>query len=177
MTEPGSRTGAARDVPPPRPVRTSGVEPEETTALARAARAVADAVGGLLGAAPGPVVPEGPDAPSARAGLKNVVGALAAAAVAWRGRRDEAAGPATAPADGGSRSPGVFLSDLLSTAAPRLPIRDRARLHADYPGATDEEIAEALVVRYGRLTAAVGAATGGVAAGPGVAAPAPAAPP
>jgi hypothetical protein len=167
VTDGTSRTGAARDVPPPRPVRaptsgpTSGpaAEPEETTPLARAARAVADAVGGLLGTTPGSG--SATDAPSASAasGLKDVLGAVAGAASAWRERRESATGP-----DAGSRSPGAFLGDLLSAAAPRLPIRDRDRLRAAYPGLDDAEIAEALIARSARLTAAVGAATGGIAA-------------
>ena len=163
MTEPGSRTGAARDVPPPRPVRAPAVEPEETTPFTRAARAVADAVGGLLGTSPESGTPGADEAPSATAGLKDVLGALAGAAAAWRERRE--AGAATTPADdGGARTPGAFLGDLLAAAAPRLPIRDRDRLRAAYPGATDEEIADALVARSARLTAGIGAATGGLTA-------------
>jgi hypothetical protein len=57
-----------------------------------------------------------------------------------------------------------MLTDLLDAAAPGLPIRDRARLQAAYPGATEQEIADALVSRAARLTAGVGAATGGLAA-------------
>jgi hypothetical protein len=45
-----------------------------------------------------------------------------------------------------------------------LPIRNAARLRAAHPGASDEEIADALVARAARLTSAVGAATGGLAA-------------
>jgi len=159
MTDPDSRTGAARDVPPPRPVRASTTEPEETTPLSRAARALADAVGGLLGGAPGTTG----DAPAASAasGLKDVLGAVAGAASAWRERREAATAPGP---DAGSRTPGAFLGELLSAAVPRLPIRDRDRLHAAYPGLDDAEIAEALIARSARLTAAVGAATGGMAA-------------
>jgi hypothetical protein len=159
MTESGSRTGAARDVPPPRPVPASAVEAEETTPLARAARAVADAVGGLLGTSS-----RGDDAPSAASGLKDVLGALAGAAAAWRERREAGGGTTTGADGGGSRSPGAFLGDLLSAAAPRLPIRDRDRLLAAYPGASDDEIADALVARSARLTAGIGAATGGLSA-------------
>jgi len=158
VSDGNARTGAARDVPPPRPVRASTAEPEETTPLARAARAVADAVGGLLGGTPGTG-----DAPSASAasGLKDVLGAVAGAASAWRERREAATAPGP---DAGSRTPGAFLGELLSAAVPRLPIRDRDRLHAAYPGLDDAEIAEALIARSARLTAAVGAATGGMAA-------------
>jgi hypothetical protein len=145
-------------------VSASAIEPEEATPFTRAARAVADAVGGLLGSAPGPSAPGADDAPSAAGGLKDVLGAVAGAAAAWRERREAGVGTETGPADGGSRSPGAFLGDLLSAAAPRLPIRDRARLRAAYPGLRDDEIAEALVARSARLTAAIGAATGGIAA-------------
>ena len=55
MTEDGSRTGAARDVPPPRPVApAASAGPVEETGLGRAGRAVADAVAGLMGAAARP---------------------------------------------------------------------------------------------------------------------------
>jgi hypothetical protein len=57
------------------------------------------------------------------------------------------------------------LGDLLAAAAPRLPIRDADRLRRAYPGATEAEIAEALVGRAGRLTAGIGAAVGGLSAG------------
>ncbi|MFP5372827.1 MAG: hypothetical protein ACLGI3_19060, partial [Actinomycetes bacterium] len=55
MSEDGRRTGAPRDVPPPRPVtvRTQPV-PVEDTGLGQAARALAEAVAGLLGGSPGP---------------------------------------------------------------------------------------------------------------------------
>jgi hypothetical protein len=56
------------------------------------------------------------------------------------------------------------LGDVLAAAAPRLPIRDRERLREAYPGASDEEIGDALVARAGRLTAGIGAATGGLSA-------------
>jgi hypothetical protein len=59
---------------------------------------------------------------------------------------------------------GSLLTDLLDAAAPRLPIRDRARLQEAYPGATEQEIAAALTARAARLTAGIGAATGGLAA-------------
>jgi hypothetical protein len=66
--------------------------------------------------------------------------------------------------DTAGRSPGAFLGDLLAAAGPRLTIRDAARLRQAHPGATDDEIAQALVARAGRLTAAIGAATGGLSA-------------
>jgi hypothetical protein len=56
------------------------------------------------------------------------------------------------------------LGDVLAAAAPRLPIRDRERLRLAHPGLSDEEIGDALVARAARLTAAIGAATGGLSA-------------
>src|SRR3954470_11819842 len=120
MTEEHPRTGAARDVPPPRPVRAPAAapEPDETPPLGRAARAVADAVGGLLGTSGDDAsAPRAADAPSAAAGLKDVLGAAAGAAAAWRGRREEGAPTATPSQNGqgaGERSPGAFLGDLLA---------------------------------------------------------------
>src|SRR4051812_6772599 len=100
MTEEHPRTGAARDVPPPRPVRApaAAAEPDDSTPLGRAARAVADAVGGLLGTSGnGATPPRADDAPSGPAGLKDVLGAVAGAAAAWRERREAGAPPPTAP--------------------------------------------------------------------------------
>jgi hypothetical protein len=176
MGEHGPLTGAARDVPPPRPV-TVVAEAEPTDdggPLGRAARSVADAVAGLVGGAGGRAT-TAPDEPaggrwSAAAGLGDVVGAVVGALGAAWGRRDgedaRDSGPAPepdAPANA-RRSPGALLGDLLAAAAPRLPVRDRAALRRAFPGASDDEIADALVARAARLTAAIGAATGGIAA-------------
>jgi hypothetical protein len=144
----------------------------EETGLARAARAVADAVTGLVGgrgddpdtagsAASGPR--------SAAAGLRDVVGAVAGAVGAAVGRGNGAtgtpvgdAGPAAG--EGQPWSPGAVLGELLSAAAPRLPIRDAARLRESYPGLSDARIADLLVARAARLTSGIGAATGGLTA-------------
>ncbi len=173
MTDSSARTAAPRDVPPPRPVPPEPA-PVEETGLGRAARAVAEAVSGLVGGAePAPAATAGetPDRP-ARSGLRDVLGAVAGAVgAAVAGGRDAAGaaspGPAAAAgaASGGpGRSSGTALGDLLAAAAPRLPIRDAARIRAAHPGATDAEIADALVARAARLTAGVGAATGGLSA-------------
>ena len=163
MTEHGSRTGAVRDVPPPRPVPPAvSAAPVEDSRLGRAARAVADAVAGLVGAPlDGSASADGRR--SAAAGLKDVVGAVAGAVAGAfaPGREDESA---AAPGAGTDRSPGAALGDLLAAAAPRLPIRDGARLRQAHPGASDAEIAEALVARSARVTSAIGAAAGGLAA-------------
>jgi hypothetical protein len=92
--------------------------------------------------------------------------AAAVAAAARSAARPSGPGQAgDADDDGpGSRASGGKLSDLLGAAAPRLPIRDRERLRRAHPGASDGEIADALVARATRLTGAIGAATGGLAA-------------
>ncbi len=182
MTGSSGRTGAPRDVPPPRPVQRpadpgpaedAGTWPDPDTGLGRAARVLAEAVSGLLGGADD--APAGATTGTTTGGagrstaglLRDVVGALAAAAA----RRTDAPGdrPAagstagdTAGDDG--RGTGRLLGELLATAAPRLPVRDAARLRAAHPGLSDEEIADALTTRASRLTAAVGAATGGLSA-------------
>ena len=55
--------------------------------------------------------------------------ALAGAAGAWRDRRETGAA-APPPGDEGARTPGAFLGDLLSAAAPRLPMPHTSRLRA-----------------------------------------------
>jgi hypothetical protein len=137
--------------------------------LGPAARALAEAVAGLLGRD----TPAGQGGSATRAAaaarvasgvLADVIAAVAAAA------RSAAKPSGTGPAqevDGGSpgsQASGGMLSDLLDAAAPRLPIRDRERLRRAHPGASDGEIADALVARAAKLTGAIGAATGGLAA-------------
>jgi hypothetical protein len=174
MTEYRERTGPVRDVPPPRPVAPAAgrtPDPAEEGPFTRAGRLLADAVAGLLG---GPAGGAGaaPDAGRRPAGatLRDVVAAVAAAAAsrAGNGSRPDGAGrPAAAPtADGrdAGRAPAAVLGDLLSAAAPLLPIRDARRLRETHPGATDEEIADALVERAAKLTSGIGAATGGLSA-------------
>lgn len=173
MSDDGPRTAAARDVPPPRPVPSPPV-PVEETGLARAARAVAEAVAGLVAGRSGdPAPPEAPppgtDQPrSAMAGLRDVVGAVAGTVgAALGGDRERTPGEQSPPAaagEGRDRNPAALLGDLLAAAAPRLPIRDAARLRQAYPGASDGEIADALTARAARLTSGIGAATGGLSA-------------
>ena len=160
-----------RDVPPTRPVG-EPVEGEVVggdTGLGQAARALADAVAGLLGRD----APAGPAAGSTRtaAGAKAAGGVLAdviaAVAAAARSAADPGgAGGQGRPSAGAARgfAPGGLLTDLLDAAAPRLPIRDGDKLRRAHPGASDTEIADALVARAARLTGAIGAATGGLAA-------------
>lgn len=165
MSEDRSRTAPARDVPEPRPVTPAA--PDEG-GLGRAARSLADAVTGLLGTvreADGTEQVRGAGR-SAAAGLRDVVGAVASAVGAARSGRDGAdpAAARSSAAPRGERAPGAVLGDLLAAAAPRLPIRDGAALRRTYPGATDAEIADALVARAARLTTGIGAATGGLSA-------------
>jgi hypothetical protein len=168
MTENGFRTGAPRDVPPPRPVAAPVADARlEDSGAARAARAVAEAVGGLLGSGSPSGSPVAADRRRAAAtGLRDVLGAVAGAvAGAFAPGRDGDASPApAADAPAADRSPGAVLGDLLAAVAPRLPIRDAGRLRAVYPGASDDEIADALVARAARLTSGIGAATGGLSA-------------
>jgi hypothetical protein len=174
MTEHGSRTGPPRDVPPPRPVHAGG-EPVEgevvggDAGLGAAARALADAVAGLLGRDT-PAGQSGGQASEARSapGARGAAGVLAdvVSAVAGAVRSDRSTDAGSAAGAGSSRgwAPGGLLTDLLDAAAPRLPIRDRERLRRAYPGASDAEIADALIARAARLTSGIGAAIGGLAA-------------
>jgi hypothetical protein len=168
MTQHGSPIGAPRDVPPPRPVD-EPVEGEVVggdTGLGAAARSVADAVAGLLGRE----TPTGQagGARRATAGARAATGVLADVAAAVAAAARDAARPSDArrtdAGGGGDRPSGGLLGDLLDAAAPRLPVRDRDRLRRAHPGASDGEIADALVARAARLTGAIGAATGGLAA-------------
>jgi len=166
MNDDGPRTGAVRDVPPPRPVGSAPV-PVEESGLARAARAVAEAVAGMVAGGSADTPPPDRDQPrSAMAGLRDVLGAVAGTVgAALSGDRQRAADEQSPPAAGGAdRTPAALLSDLLAAAAPRLPIRDADRLREAYPGASDEEIADALTARAARLTSGIGAATGGLSA-------------
>jgi hypothetical protein len=160
MTENGYRAGAPRDVPPPRPVPGAPSSAVDDSGVGRAGRALADAVTGILSS---------PGGKAAAAGLRDVIGAVASAVGNARSPGGPAAPSTPDSADrlggGGGRTPGAVLGDLLAAAAPRLPIRDAARLRAAYPGASDAEIADALVARAARLTGGIGVAVGGLAAG------------
>jgi hypothetical protein len=156
-------------VPPPRPVSpAAATAPVEETGVGRAARALADAVAGLVASAGGRSgsSPGAGSAPRAAAtGLRDVIGAVAGAVgSAFGPGRDapRADAPPTGPSTG-EVAPGA-LRELLAAAAPKLPIRDAARLRQAYPGASDEEIADALVARAARVTSGIGAGTGGLSA-------------
>jgi hypothetical protein len=59
-----------------------------------------------------------------------------------------------------------WLTTQVVAMGPRLRIRDQATLRAQFPGCSDEEIAELLIDRAARAAAAVGGATGAWAALP-----------
>ena len=69
-------------------------------------------------------------------------------------------GNARAAARGGGR----WFVDTLIETVPKLPVRDAATLRSHHPGATDDEIAKALVRGAAKATMAVGAAGGALAA-------------
>jgi hypothetical protein len=60
----------------------------------------------------------------------------------------------------GVRSGGRWLTGEVLAMAPRLPVRDQARLRAQFPGRSPEEIAEALIEGASRASATVGATVG-----------------
>ena len=79
------------------------------------------------------------------------------AQVAWRG---------AGTAGRGAASAGSWLADQVVAMGPRLRIRDRATLRAQFPGRSDDEIAALLITRAALAAAAVGGATGAWAALP-----------
>ncbi|HWB36701.1 MAG TPA: hypothetical protein VHA75_11820 [Rugosimonospora sp.] len=56
-----------------------------------------------------------------------------------------------------------WMSETVGAVTPHLPIRNRETLRRHFPGLSDDELAERLVRNAARTTAAVGAASGGVA--------------
>jgi hypothetical protein len=59
---------------------------------------------------------------------------------------------------------GGWLADLLTDAAPRIPIRDAATLRAQHPGLDEDALAQTLVTGAARASGTVGAAGGALAA-------------
>jgi hypothetical protein len=90
--------------------------------------------------------------------------AAALGGVARRGAGTARRGAGTAGR--GAASVANWLSAQVLAMGPRLRIRDRAALRAQFPGRSDEEIADLLVERAARAAAAVGGATGAWAALP-----------
>jgi hypothetical protein len=71
----------------------------------------------------------------------------------------------------GAVAAGRWLADLLADVAPRIPVRGVTVLRAQHPDLTDDEIAAALIKHAALVTAALGAAAGGLAAAEFVAPP------
>jgi len=69
------------------------------------------------------------------------------------------------------RSAMRWIADAVSDIVPHLPIRDLAMLRQHFPDLSDDEIGERLIRNASRATAAVGAASGGIAAVEWVATP------
>lgn len=76
------------------------------------------------------------------------------------GRGTSVAGRGTRLAGRGVRSGGRWLAGEVLALAPRLPVRDQARLRDQFPGKTPDEVAEALIEGASRASAAVGATVG-----------------
>lgn len=66
----------------------------------------------------------------------------------------------TKAAGRGIRIGGGRLTAEVLAMAPRLPVRDRATLRAQFPGRSPDEVADALILGAARASAAVGAAVG-----------------
>src|SRR5664280_515248 len=64
---------------------------------------------------------------------------------------------------GSPRQIGDLVVDLVTEAAPRLPVRDLATLRVHHDGRTGEALAESLITAASKATAAVGAAGGALA--------------
>jgi hypothetical protein len=89
-----------------------------------------------------------------RVGLRRVAGAVGAV-----GRGGRAASK-------GASSAVTWLTGQVVAMGPQLRVRDQATLRSQFPGRSDEKIAELLIERAGRASGAVGAATGAWAALP-----------
>ena len=170
MSDSGPRTGAARDVPPPRPVDPRRLRPRDRPRPAPPGRWPTRSP--ALGR-------RGCDADRAarpgRAGRGRGARSAAAAAcgtssapspVPWARLRPAAGGRPGSDAVGRRQpwTPGraarrPALRGRPAAAGPRR--RPAARAH---PGPSDDEIADALVARAARLTSGIGAATGGLSA-------------
>jgi hypothetical protein len=130
--------------------------PPDTRRLARGLRAVADRASTAVTAAT--ATARRGTATAARRGTE---GARKGAAGAGRGAR-KGAGSA-----GRGLSAGMsWLTGQAVAMGPRLRIRDQATLRTQFPGLTDDAIAQVLIDRAARAAAAVGGTTGAWAALP-----------
>jgi len=140
--------------------------PAERRRIARALRAVADraAASGRRGAA-GAASAARRSRDNARKGADSArSGVDRARSGADRARTS--AGRARQGANRGVSSGLSWLTGQVLAMGPRLRFRDRATLRAQFPGQSDDEIAQRLVERAARAAAAVGGATGAWAALP-----------
>jgi hypothetical protein len=78
----------------------------------------------------------------------------------------ERAGRGSRAAQRGMSSAITWLTGQVVAMGPRITVRDQATLRRQFPGKSDDEIAELLVERAGRASGAVGGATGAWAALP-----------
>lgn len=108
-----------------------------------------------------------------RRSMRQVAGAIGAARTGlarqsstMARRTSEVAGRGGQAATRGMSSTVTWLAGQVVAMGPRLRIRDQATLRGQFPGRADEEIAELLIERAGRASAAVGGATGAWAALP-----------
>jgi hypothetical protein len=90
---------------------------------------------------------------------------------ARRGAATARKGAGSARRGAGSASRGVtsgtnWLTTQVIAMGPRLRIRDQATLRAQFPGRSDDEVAQLLIERAARAAAAIGGATGAWAALP-----------
>jgi hypothetical protein len=133
--------------------------PPEPKRTAKAVRAIADRVSGAAASATSAARHGADDA--ARMGV----------ATARRGAGSARSGAGRARRGAGSAGRGVtsgmsWLTAQVVAMGPRLRIRDQAALRAQFPGQSDDDIAQRLVERAARAAAAVGGATGAWAALP-----------
>ena len=105
--------------------------------------------------------------------LQAAAGRTTSAVTSAAGRTTSAVTNATASARRGAGSAGRSVTSGLNwltaqvvAMGPRLRIRDQATLRAQFPGQTDDEIAQRLIERAARAAAAVGGTTGAWAAFP-----------
>jgi len=105
--------------------------------------------------------------------LQAAAGRTTSAVTSAAGRTTSAVTNATASARRGASSAGRSVTSGLNwltaqvvAMGPRLRIRDQATLRAQFPGQTDDEIAQRLIERAARASAAVGGTTGAWAAFP-----------
>jgi hypothetical protein len=105
--------------------------------------------------------------------VTSAAGRTTSAVTSAAGRTTSAVTNATASARRGAGSAGRSVTSGLNwltaqvvAMGPRLRIRDQATLRAQFPGQTDDEIAQRLIERAARAAAAVGGTTGAWAAFP-----------